>query len=439
MPDIMVLFACFSQCLDRTTIHQLYRVAEAMLAMTGRVTMKGMARWTDKGGSYRTIQRFFTTSLSWGTLQWVLIRHHLFEHDDVFVMGGDEVVVTKSGKQTYGLDRFFSSLYGKRVPGLCFLSLSLISVKRRTSYPVIMEQIEPQHTDNPPEAPQKQSSGKRGRPKGRKNRNRRDIVLTPYLRFVQETIKGLLQLIVEHVKVRYFVYDGAFGHNDALQMVKQLGLHLISKLRYDSALYFPYDGPYAGRGKRKKYGNKLDYRHIPEAYLQESSVEEAIETKIYQMNVWHKKFADLLNIVVIVKINLTTQAVAHVVLFSSDMHLAYAQLIDYYRLRFQLEFNFRDAKQYWGLEDFMTIKQTPVYNSANLAMFMVNLSHAVMRPLQPHWPGMSVNDLKAWFRSRKYVVETLKLLPEMPEPIFIEQAIAQVAALGRVNHVVNPI
>lgn len=50
-----------------------------------------------------------------------------------------------------------------------------------------------------------------------------------------------------------------------------------------------------------------------------------------------------------------------------------------------------------------------------------------------------VNDLKAWFRSRKYVVETLKLLPEMPEPIFIDQAIAQVAALGRVNHVVNPI
>jgi putative transposase len=439
MPDIMVLFACFSQCLDRTTIRQLCRVAEAMLSMTGRVTMRGMARWADKGGSYRTMQRFFTTSLSWGTLQWVLIRHHLFEHDDVFVMGGDEVVVTKSGKQTYGLDRFFSSLYGKRVPGLCFLSLSLISVKRRTSYPVIMEQIEAKHTDKPPETPQKKSSGKRGRPPGRKNRHRRDVVLTPYLRFVQETIHGLLQLIVDHVKVRYFVYDGAFGHNDALQMVKQLGLHLISKLRYDAALYFPYDGPYAGHGQRKKYGKKLDYLHLPDTALQASSVDEDIETKIYQMHVWHKKFADLLNVVVIVKTNIKTQAVAHIVLFSNDLALPYDQLIDYYRLRFQLEFNFRDAKQYWGLEDFMTVKQTPVYNSANLAMFMVNLSHALMRPLQPHWPGMSVNDLKAWFRSRKYVVETLKLLPEMPEPIFIDQAIAQVAALGRVNHVVNPI
>ena len=354
-------------------------------------------------------------------------------------MGGDEVVVTKSGKKTYGLDRFFASLYGKKVPGLCFLSLSLISVKRRASYPVIMEQIEQKHTDNPPEAPQKTSHGKRGRPKGGKNRNRRDVVLTPYLRFVQETINGLLKLIVDHVKVIYFVYDGAFGHHGALQMVRQLSLQLISKLRYDAALYFPYHGPYAGRGKRKKYGKKLDYRDMPAAALKASSVEEDIETQIYQMHLWHKKFADLLHVVVIVKTNLETQAVAHVVLFSSDLDLPYELLIDYYRLRFQLEFNFRDAKQYWGLEDFMTVKQTPVYNSANLAMFMVNLSHALMRPLRPHWPGLSVNDLKAWFRSRKYVVETLKLLPEMPEPIFIDQAIAQVAGLGRVNHVVNPI
>ena len=70
--------------------------------------------------------------------------------------------------------------------------------------------------------------------------------------------------------------------------------------------------------------------------------------KVYGGEVWHKKFADLLNVVVIVKTNLKTQAVAHVVLFSSDLDLTSDHLIDYYRLRFQLECNFRDAKQYWG-------------------------------------------------------------------------------------------
>jgi hypothetical protein len=47
---------------------------------------------------------------------------------------------------------------------------------------------------------------------------------------------------------------------------------------------------------------------------------------------------------------------------------------------------------------------------------------------------LSVNDLKSWFRSRTYVVETLKWLPEMPEEIFIDQIVAQVAELGRINH-----
>ena len=87
----------------------------------------------------------------------------------------------------------------------------------------------------------------------------------------------------------------------------------------------------------------------------------------------------------------------------------------------------------------MVVNRVPVYNSANLAMFMVNVSHAVMHPLRPHWPEFSVNDLKTWFRSRKYVVETLKLLPEMPEPICIDQVIAQVAELGRINRAVHPV
>jgi putative transposase len=438
MPDIMALFACLSQCIEPTALRQLGRVIEALLALSGRVTMRGLSRWSGKGGSYRTIQRFFNTSLNWCHLQWLLIRQHLLDADDVVVLSGDYVVVTKAGKMTYGLDRFFSSLYGKAVPGLCFLSLSLLSVKRRMSYPVVTEQVEKTCEAAAQAQATKQSKGQRGRPQGSKNRNRREVELSPSLRFIQEHIKSLLKQIGDAFKVVYFIFDGELGHNDALQMVRQVGLHLVSKLRWNSALYFPYAGPYAGRGPHRKYGQKLDYRHVPCAYLQATSIDEGIETNIYQLALWHKKFAEMLNVVVIVKTNVQTHKTAHVVLFSSDLTLGYAQLIDYYRLRFQLEFNFRDAKQYWGLEDFMGVNERPVYNSANLSMFMVNVSQALMRPMRAQWPAFSVNDLKAWFRGRKYVVETLKLLPEMPDAIFIDQVVSQMAELGRVNHAVNP-
>jgi putative transposase len=438
MPDIMVLCACLRHYIEPTPLRHLGRVIEAMLSMSGRVTMRGLSRWSDKGGSYRTIQRFFTTSVHWCQLNFILIRQQWLDADDVLLMSGDHVVVTKAGKATYGIDRFFSSLYGKAVPGLCFLSLSLLSVKRRTSYPVVTEQVEKACEATVQAQPTQKASGPRGRPKGSKNRNRREVTLSPSLCFIQEHIQRLLQQIGEAFKVVYFIFDGELGHNDALQMVRQVGLHLVSKLRCNSALYFPYAGPYAGRGPRRKYGKKLDYRHIPSSCLQATSIDEGIETTIYQMSLWHKKFAELLNIVVIVKRHLQTHKTAHVVLFSSDLTLGYAPLIDYYRLRFQLEFNFRDAKQYWGLEDFMSVKEKPVYNSANLAMFMVNVSQALIRPMRAQWPAFSVNDLKAWFRGRKYVVETLKLLPEMPDALFIEQVVSQMAALGRVNHAVNP-
>lgn len=438
MPDIMVVLACLSQCVQPATLRHLERVIEAMLSISGRITMKGLSRWSGKGGSYRTLQRLFNTGLNWCQLNWLLIRHHLWDADDVALMSGDHVVVTKSGKTTHGLDRFFSSLYGKAVPGLCFLSLSLLSAKRRISYPVVTEQVAKRNEASVQATSKKKASGRRGRPQGSKNRNRREVELSPSLCFIQEQIKRLLAQIGDAFEIVYFIFDGELGHHDALQMVRQVGLHLISKLRYNSALYIPYEGPYSGRGPHRKYGQKLDYHNIPSEYLKSTSVDKEIKTQIYQMSLWHKKFVDLLNIVVIVKTNLKTNQTAHVLLFSSDLNLEDESLIDYYRLRFQLEFNFRDAKQYWGLEDFMNVKERPVYNSANLALFMVNISHALIRPIRDQWPAFRVNDLKAWFRARKYVVETLKLLPEPPDSIFMDQVVAQMAELGRVNHAVNP-
>ena len=121
------------------------------------------------------------------------------------------------------------------------------------------------------------------------------------------------------------------------------------------------------------------------------------------------------------------------ILFSSDLSLGYEKRIDYYRLRFQIEFNFREAKQHWGLEDFMVVNQTPVDNSANLAMLMINLSQVLIQPLRENCPGFNVIDLKAHFRGRIYVLDALKWLPDLPPAIIIEQALEQAANRRRIN------
>ena len=114
MFNTLAILSCLSSCLDTTTLNRLTTIVTAMLTMTGRVTMLGISRWTDEGGSYRTIQRFFNTKITWEKIHWCLIRQCFLDEDDPFILVGDETVVTKAGKMTYGLNRFFHLSMEKR-------------------------------------------------------------------------------------------------------------------------------------------------------------------------------------------------------------------------------------------------------------------------------------------------------------------------------------
>lgn len=428
MFDILPLLHCLLPYISQTTLGQLSVIITGLLAMSGRVTMLGISRWAGKGGSYRTVQRFFYTRLCWPTLLWVFFREHCWRRKDTYLLVGDEVVVTKAGKQTHGLGRFYSSLYEHPVPGLAFFGLSLVSIEQKRAFPVRIEQVVRPSQPPAPANPPAQKRG-RGRPKGSKNKDKTDVSLNRELLHIKGMITALFDLIAGAISPTHLALDGHFGHNYALQMARRMKLHLVSKLRYDSALYLPYQGPVRNR----KYGQKLNPRKMPEQFLCERYSDKDMQTEVYQAQVRHKEFAQLLNVVILVKTNLKTQAQAHVILFTSDLDLSYQTVIDYYSLRFQIEFNFRDAKQFWGLEDFMNTTETAVTNAVNLSFFMVNLSYRLLRECSQDNSEFSILDLKACFRGYKYVEEVLKLLPQKPDPISLAQIFAKVSNLGAVH------
>ena len=140
----------------------------------------------------------------------------------------------------------------------------------------------------------------------------------------------------------------------------------------------------------------------------------------------------MLNVVVIIKKNLKTGKVAKVLLFSDDLNLPYDKLIDYYRLRFQIEFNFRDAKQYWGLEDFMNIKEAPVTNMANFSLFMVTFSQLLL-PQIKELDRTSMLDLKTTFRARKFTRRIINSLSLNAEEFLISDKVFQAAEIGKIH------
>ena len=213
MTEILPLLLCVQPALDATLTRQLAGIITALLTMTGRVTMLGMARWGERGSSSRTVQRFFHASVPWLQVGWQFFQQHLGDADDTYLLAGDETVVTKSGKTTHGLERFFSSLVQKAVPSVAFFVLSLVRVKRRRSYPLLSRQVVRTAAERAAAAarcqpkkgaPAKKTGGQRGRPRGSKKVAGVELPLNAELLRVQ----GWVRLVVEVVQDGTGLLDG---------------------------------------------------------------------------------------------------------------------------------------------------------------------------------------------------------------------------------------
>lgn len=444
MTEILALLGNIAPLLEPVNFRQMSRIIFAMLAMSGRITMLGLSRWADKGGSYRTIQRWYQTTFSWEMLHWAFFLSSLLKLSSEYLIVGDESVIGKAGKETHGLDRFFSGLKKQVISGLSFFVFSLVSVEEEHSYPLEITQIVKSAEEKAASKARKEAQkvkkaegkGKRGRPKGSKNKVKcENVELSPELLRIQQALKNLLKTIGTILSLKYVVLDGHFGNYPSAFMVKGENLDLISKMRSDAALYEAFAGEQSGPGRPKKYGAKVDVKKINEKYLKSTVTKDNLRTDIYQNTFYNKEFAFALNVVIILKTNLLTQAQAHVILFSTDTKLDYEKLIKFYSLRFQIEFNFRDAKQYWGLEDFMNIKETAVTNAVNLSFFMVNFSHRLLQSHRKKNPDFSVLDLKSYYRGFRYTSETIKMLPQKPDPILLANIFQQIARLGAIHSV----
>jgi putative transposase len=407
---------------------------KAMLVMNGKKTMLNISRWTDGNACYRTIERFYDKSFKWLEMNLFLI--FTYEKFETILIANDETVVGKAGKKTIGLDMFFSSILKKPIKSLCFSGLSLIIPERKKSFPLLMTQLiytEEEKikllNDKKKRKEVKINKKKVGRPKGSKNKEKVEEKLAPTFRILDEQFIKLTNLL--SYKSAHFLGDGKYANNTVVKLCKKYGFNLISKLQNNASLFFEYTGK--SKTKPKKYGKKLDYDNIDLKYLVKEEIKDKIITRTYQMKVLGKSFDDKLNIVIIEKI--VGKKIAHVTFFSNDLTLSFDKIIEYYSLRFQIEFNFRDAKEFWGLSDFMNIKKERIDNAVNLSFFMCNLSYILLEKFREFEkkPTAGIRDLLSYCKADHYFNKTIKLLLDFNDNIFIPSSIKNITSMGAIH------
>lgn len=415
---------------------------------SGGVTMKNISRWTGVGASYRTIQRFMGLEIAWLsiniTLFKILYTVPLIVDYERYILAFDEVVEDKAGKKTHGVNWFYSSIVGKVIRSVSNHVVSLVDTKREHSFPLTHKQtIKPvkkkkkKAKQSTKQEKKEVVKGKPGRPKGSKNKQnvKSSGLLYSSFEILLKKVLSALQ-VIGGLAIRYVVADGAYGNKTCCLIARENGLELVSKLNRNTGLYLPYAGKYSGKGRPRKYGDKLDYANLDVKYLIRKEVKDKIITKTYQIKgVWTKHLPFLVNVVIIIKTDLASKKVGRAILFSTDLELEGLRILHFYSLRFQIEFNFRDAKQYFGMSNFKNTKEIQVQNAVGLSLFMDNVSFILSEQAKKQWEEehVSIQDLKAYYRAQKYLKDILNTL-EIPEnSILMEDKFADILKIGAIN------
>ncbi|QQS30421.1 MAG: transposase [Sphingobacteriales bacterium] len=317
-----------------------------------------------------------------------------------------------------------------------FFCASLIAVGKRKSYPMVVEQVVQTEGDRKRIAEQKKKAlaGKRrsaegrclvrGRKQGSKNRPKQPNPTASFRAFT--ALLNKLLSCLPGINLTYMVADCAYASADYFSAVTKTGLHLITRLPVNAALVYAYSDPVAPkhRGRPKKYGEKVDLNNLDNQELKDTKTENGLLTQIWQLPCYNKSLSkNLLNVGIVKITNLKTQKVAFSKFCTTDPNLDWQTMIDYYSLRFQIEFDFRDAKQFFGLSDFKNYTSKNLTNFVNLC-FTATLTAKILQAqyqVKYNNPNFSILDLKILCNTRFTVKTVIKLVRKSPDSIFNTQ------------------
>ena len=172
----------------------------------------------------------------------------------------------------------------------------------------------------------------------------------------------------------YLVVDGYFSKKKFINpIVESTSLEIISKLRRDANLKYLYNGPQKkGRGRPKKYGDKVNLKNIDKRRFKQIYQDQ--DVIIYECIVWSVSLKRKIKVAYVQFLDDGVLTNRYGVYFSTDLKLDGKLIYKYYKARFQIEFLFRDAKQYTGLTHCQARSENKIYFHTNTALTAIGIA-----------------------------------------------------------------
>jgi len=291
----------------------------------------------------------------------------------------DPSYISKSGKKTFGLGKYWSGVAGQAKCGLEISGIGAIDVDNNTAFHL-------------------------------------EAVQTPDSEYLKEKMMTLPDWYADVIVQRkdslleiskYVAADAYFSKKPFADALLKVGMHLISRFRNDADLRCLYQGKRTGkRGRPRKYGDKIDFKNIDKQYFKIESQDE--ESIIYSAIVYSKALKRNIKLVYQQLIDCKK---SYLLFFSTDIELDALEILKYYKTRFQIEFVYRDGKQHTGLNDCQAGSENKLHFHFNTSLTAINIAKV------EHWlsiakeerPAFSMADIKTMYHNTLLLERFIKL------------------------------
>jgi hypothetical protein len=364
---INALKSCKLSILKNTHKQFILDVLISFLSIKGRINFLQLARFSQHCEQYFRIN--FEKKFDFQAFNFALIFQQSIEE---IIIAFDPSYIPKSGKCTFGLGRYWSGCAQKVKWGLDICGFAAVDIMHNTAFHLNAIQTAP--LENEP-------------------------LLDYYCRIIKNNHMYFKELS------KYMVADAYFSKKKVVDTVLSFGMHFISRLRDDAVLLYLYQGEPSGKkGRPKKFDGKVDAKKLNMNYFKEIFTGDN-RLKIYSAIAYCKAFERPINLAV-AEFYKDGQLLARKLYFSTDLEMDGAKIVRYYRSRFQIEFLYRDAKQYCGLTHCQARSENKLNFHFNAALTTVNLAKLewLNNPLSAH-SSFSMSDYKTMYNN-KLLLET---------------------------------
>jgi len=313
----------------------------------GRFNFCNLARYSTFNES--SFRRNFSKFFDWAQFNYTMIQLGLEHPCSPIIAAIDASFISKAGKHTFGVDKFWSGCASRNIKGLEIHALALIEIATGKAWTLDV-------TQTPADLSTKEENS------------------DTYTR-INFYIEQLLDCIPLLVNVLYIVGDGYYAKIKMFDAVLKMNKHLITKLRPDSDMKYKIDTSKKKHGNQK-YGKKVDWKNLDLDRWIDIGVHPSNEKiHVYTQELYHVRSKRYLKVVLLVH----QKKKKYILIASTNLFQSAFDIFTFYALRFQIEFLFRDAKQFTGINHCQAREEAKLDFHFNMSLAAVNLYQLQMQ------------------------------------------------------------